>query len=201
MSKIPTVFLVVLLGSVLIWQNTQVSAFQSRINEKVSNTAMKSSSNNDEESGKVYDVETRNPLRLMVLRLGFTEPAWTSPLNYQKKEGTFNCAYCGQELFDTASKYDSGSGWPSFWRTSEEGAVSYEMDSGRLECRCGRCTSHLGHVFMDGPKQSDVPQGLLGSSPASDPRSKRENARLPRFCVNGASLRVKETPKNSSSSS
>jgi peptide-methionine (R)-S-oxide reductase len=197
MSKIPTVVLFVLLGLSLISQNEQVSAFQPQIQEKISNTVMKSSPNN-EEPGQSYDVKTRNPLRLMVLRLGLTEPAWTSPLNYQKKEGTFNCAYCGHELFDTASKFDSGSGWPSFWRSSKEGAMSYKMEfDGRLECRCGRCESHLGHVFLDGPRESDVPEGLLGSSPPSDPRSKRENSRLPRFCVNGASLTIKETPKSS----
>lgn len=198
MSKIRSLFLVVLLCSVGLFQNTGVSAFQSRIYEKGSKPVMKSSSNN-EDPEKLYGVKTFNPLRLLVLRLGLTEPAWTSPLNYQKKEGTFNCAYCGQELFDASSKYDSGSGWPSFWRTVDEGAVSYKMEfDGRLECRCGRCSSHLGHVFLDGPRPSDVPEELFISSPASDPRSKREDGRLPRFCINGASLRVKEASKNSS---
>ena len=55
-----------------------------------------------------YEVQTWNPLRLLVLRLGFTEPAWTSPLNYGKKDGTYKCAYCGNTLFDTDAKYDSG---------------------------------------------------------------------------------------------
>jgi peptide-methionine (R)-S-oxide reductase len=137
-----------------------------------------------------FDVKTWNPLRLLVLRLGFTEPAWTSPLNYQKNRGTYNCAYCGQQLFDSESKYDSGSGWPSFWRTAQEGALDYKMEfDGRLECRCGRCKSHLGHVFLDGPKPESVPSDLLTSSPDSDPRS-RSNSRLPRFCINGASLVV-----------
>ena len=140
--------------------------------------------------GNEFEVKTWNPLRLLVLRLGFTEPAWTSPLNYQKNRGTYNCAYCGQQLFDSESKYDSGSGWPSFWRTAQEGALDYKMEfDGRLECRCGRCKSHLGHVFLDGPKPESVPSDLLTSSPDSDPRS-RSNSRLPRFCINGASLVV-----------
>ena len=140
-----------------------------------------------------FDVQTINPLRLAVLRLGFTEPAWTSPLNYGKKDGIFSCAYCGKELFDSNSKYDSGSGWPSFWRSIEEGSISYKMEfDGRLECRCGRCTSHLGHVFLDGPKEADVSQDLLEASPSSDPRGQRPNGRLPRFCVNGASLTLSE---------
>jgi peptide-methionine (R)-S-oxide reductase len=156
-------------------------------------TIMNSSSGNDE-SRNAFDVKTWNPLRLLVLRLGFTEPAWTSPLNYQKKEGTFSCAYCGQALFNSDAKYDSGSGWPSFWRTIEEGAVSYKMEfDGRLECRCGRCQSHLGHVFLDGPRPTSVSQEILRLSPESDPRSKTDNGRLPRFCINGASLRVEET--------
>ena len=194
MSRTPASFMALLLSSLLFCQRTQVSAFQSRIHEKGStNTAMRSSPNK-EDSGKVYDVKTRNPFRLLVLRYGLTEPAWTSPLNYQKNGGAFCCAYCGQELFDAASKYDSGSGWPSFWRSAEEGAISYKMEfDGRLECRCGQCKSHLGHVFMDGPREGDVPKELLRSSPTSDPRGQIGNARLPRFCINGASLRVKES--------
>ena len=150
------------------------------------------SSNKDSEE-KDFEVQTRNPLRLAVLKLGMTELAWTSPLNYIKKQGVYTCAYCGNELFDSESKYDSGSGWPSFWRTKEEGAVGYKMEfDGRLECRCNKCGGHLGHVFLDGPRESDVPSALLQRSPASDPRSQRANGRLPRFCVNGASLFLQE---------
>lgn len=173
----------------VISKHTFAFPFQTQIDRP--RIFMKSSSGQDDS----YDVKTWNPLRLLVLRLGFTEPAWTSPLNYQKKEGTFNCAYCGQALFNSDAKYDSGSGWPSFWRTIEEGAVSYKMEfDGRLECRCGRCQSHLGHVFLDGPRPSSVPQEVLRLSPESDPRSKVDNGRLPRFCINGASLRVDQTP-------
>jgi peptide-methionine (R)-S-oxide reductase len=171
-----------------------VAAFQSQIQlQTPTKTIMGSSADNDNNNNNNdFKVKTWNPLRLLVLRLGFTEPAWTSPLNYQKKVGTFNCAYCGQKLFDSESKYDSGSGWPSFWRTTEEGALDYKMEfDGRLECRCGRCKSHLGHVFLDGPRPESVPENLLSSRPDSDPRG-RNNARLPRFCVNGASLMVQD---------
>lgn len=137
--------------------------------------------------------QTNNPLRLAVLRLGFTEPAWTSPLNYGEKNGKFTCAYCGNDLFDSAAKYDSGSGWPSFWRSIDEGAISYKMEfDGRLECKCGKCDSHLGHVFLDGPKQSEVAEDILEASPSSDPRGRNPNGRLPRFCVNGACLNLEK---------
>lgn len=149
-----------------------------------------SSSNDNEQED--FQVQTWNPLRLLVLRLGFTEPMATSPLNYGKYNGEFNCAYCGQTLFDSDAKYDSGSGWPSFWRSYKEGAISYKMEfDGRLECRCGRCQSHLGHVFLDGPLPKDVPPQLLALSPESDPRGKTTQY-LPRFCINGAALTYKE---------
>lgn len=88
-----------------------------------------------------FTPQTRNPLRLLVLRLGLTEPRATSSFNYGKYDGKFTCGYCDETLFDSNSKYDSGSGWPSFWRTDTEGAVQYKMEmDGRLECQCGRCS-------------------------------------------------------------
>lgn len=126
---------------------------------------------------------TRNPLRLAVLRLGVTEPAWTSPLNRESRPGVFGCAGCGATLFDSSAKYDSGSGWPSFTRTSRAGAVAYKREwDGRVECRCGACGGHLGHVFPDGPPvrpgDPPAPKGDLAPS----------NGRKPRFCVNGLAL-------------
>jgi peptide-methionine (R)-S-oxide reductase len=145
-------------------------------------------SNKEPAEDSSFQVQTWNPLRLAVLKLGMTEPMATSPFNYGEYDGTFSCAYCGKGLFDSNAKYDSKSGWPSFWRSIEDGSVGYkkEMD-GRLECRCGRCKSHLGHVFLDGPNPTKVEQDVFSSSPESDPRGKNPNA-LPRFCVNGASL-------------
>jgi peptide-methionine (R)-S-oxide reductase len=144
----------------------------------------------------IIQQKTWNPLRLGVLRLGLTEPAMISPLNYGKYDGTFRCAYCDHNLFDSNAKYDSGSGWPSFWRSINNNAIYYKPEGiGRLEVQCNNCHSHLGHVFLDGPKPNTVSQVLLQSSPLSDPRtsstSKRNN--LPRFCINGASLRY--TPR------
>jgi len=136
---------------------------------------------------------TWNPLRLIVLKLGFTEPAWTSPLNYGKRDGLLNCAYCGLGLFDTSGYYDSGSGWPSFWRSVEDGHVQYKKEwDGRLECQCGRCSSHLGHVFLDGPLPDKVPEVFFQTAPPSDPRGRKADGYLPRFCVNGASLKFEK---------
>ena len=140
---------------------------------------------------KQQQPQTWNPLRLGVLRLGLTEPAMTSPLNYGKYDGAFNCAYCGQTLFDSTAKFDSGSGWPSFWRTATADSVHYQRESdGRLECQCNTCRSHLGHVFLDGPRTSTFAVEVLAAAPESDPRM-RGNMYLPRFCMNGAALTYK----------
>jgi len=91
------------------------------------------SNNNDtkESSG------TWNPFSLAVLKLGLTEPAWTSPLNYQKANGTYLCANCRSPLFSSSGKYDSGSGWPSFWKTIESNRVKLERNwDARIECKC-----------------------------------------------------------------
>lgn len=138
-----------------------------------------------------YEVINRNPLRWLVLRLGLTEPAMTSPLNYGEFDGIFSCAYCGKDLFDSNAKYNSGTGWPSFWRTLD-GSVQYQPESNALECKCKRCKSHLGHVFLDGPRPATVPSELLSTSPESDPRG-TTGRYLPRYCMNGAALRY--TPR------
>ena len=111
-------------------------------------------------------------LQYQVLRKHATERAGTSPLNQEKRQGEFRCAGCGEPLFDSATKYESGSGWPSFW-APKDGAVGTTTDRSffmaRTEVHCAKCGGHLGHVFPDGPQ----PTGQ-------------------RYCMNGASLKFEE---------
>ena len=90
-----------------------------------------------------------------VLRDAGTERAYTSPLNDEKRNGTFVCAGCGNELYSSAHKYDSGTGWPSFWQPLD-GAIATKVDFKlilpRTEYHCSRCGGHQGHVFNDGPR-------------------------------------------------
>ncbi len=114
---------------------------------------------------------TLTPSEYTVLRQHGTEPRGSSPLNKEKRAGEFRCKGCGQPLFDSETKYESGTGWPSFY-APREGSVetttgrSHSMT--RTEVHCSRCGGHLGHVFDDGPK----PTGL-------------------RYCMNGAALSFK----------
>ncbi len=88
-----------------------------------------------------------------------TERPWSSPLNKEKRDGTFLCAACYQPLFDARTKYDSGTGWPSFWQPLPEAiatSTDYKLLYPRTEYHCARCGGHQGHVFKDGPK----PTGL-----------------------------------------
>jgi peptide-methionine (R)-S-oxide reductase len=95
-----------------------------------------------------------SPDAFRVLRKHGTERAGTSPLNAEKREGTFICAGCGAPLFDSKTKYESGTGWPSFY-APKDGAVGTSTDRSffttRTEVHCARCGGHLGHVFPDGP--------------------------------------------------
>ena len=84
-----------------------------------------------------------------------TEPSHTSPLNDEKRDGTFVCAACFQPLFDSKTKYESGTGWPSFWQPlpgSVETKTDFKLVFPRTEYHCSRCGGHQGHVFNDGPK-------------------------------------------------
>lgn len=112
-----------------------------------------------------------SPERFRVLRRGATEPAFTGALWNEKRPGMYRCGGCGTELFDSATKYDSGSGWPSFYQPVEDGRLVHKRDTShgmvRIEILCATCGGHLGHVFEDGPP----PTGQ-------------------RFCVNSASLEL-----------
>ena len=96
------------------------------------------------------------PDRYRVLRQAATEPAFTGALLHNKEAGTYSCAACGRDLFTSDTKYDSGSGWPSFYDAIDPQAVELVEDRShgmvRTEARCGRCGSHLGHLFDDGPR-------------------------------------------------
>ncbi len=98
--------------------------------------------------------------RYAVLRRGATEPPWSGELNVNHEDGVYRCGACGAELFRSDTKFDSGSGWPSFFAAAAEDAVELEEDSShgmrRTEVRCATCDSHLGHLFPDGPN----PTGL-----------------------------------------
>jgi peptide-methionine (R)-S-oxide reductase len=95
-----------------------------------------------------------SPAAYRVLRQEDTEPPFSSPLNKEKRKGNFACAGCGQKLYNSATKYESGTGWPSFY-TPIKGAIGTKMDYGlhlpRVEVHCSNCGGHLGHVFDDGP--------------------------------------------------
>jgi peptide-methionine (R)-S-oxide reductase len=100
------------------------------------------------------------PERYEVLRCSATEPAWSGEYLHVDKDGVFRCAGCGAELFSTADKFDSGSGWPSFDRAKSAGAIVEKRDRShfmvRTEITCARCGGHLGHVFPDGPTDTGM---------------------------------------------
>lgn len=119
--------------------------------------------------------ETLSPSQFHVLREHGTERAGTSPLNVEKRDGTFYCAGCGQPLFSSSTKFESGTGWPSFWEalnnaveTSED--RSYFMT--RTEVHCANCGGHLGHVFRDGPRPTGLRYCMNGVAMKFEPESK-----------------------------
>jgi peptide-methionine (R)-S-oxide reductase len=131
------------------------------------------------EKVKKTDAEWRQQLtdeQYRVARKKGTEAAFTGEYWDTKNHGVFHCVCCGEPLFESETKYDSGTGWPSFWAPLDESKVALETDESygmvRTEVMCGRCEAHLGHLFPDGPQ----PTGQ-------------------RFCINSASLRLEENEK------
>ena len=105
-----------------------------------------------------------------------TERAFTGPHQDEKREGDFTCVCCGKALFETNAKFDSGTGWPSFFTPKDAGAISEHDDRGlfsrRTEVRCADCDAHLGHVFPDGPNPTGLRYCLNGHALSFDPKEK-----------------------------
>jgi len=129
---------------------------------------------------KKSDAEWRAELsdnQYQVLRCSATERPGTSPLLHEHRDGQFMCAGCGEPLFDSKTKFESGSGWPSFFR-SKDGAVAEKEDRShgmlRTEAMCAKCGGHLGHVFPDGPNPTGLRYCMNGLALKFEPQDSKE---------------------------
>ena len=119
--------------------------------------------------------EALTPQQYKVLRQHGTEPPGSSPLNIEKRDGVFSCAGCGQPLFAADTKFESGTGWPSFFKPLEnsvETTTDQTLGMTRVEVHCKNCGGHLGHLFPDGPQPTGMRYCMNGLALAFDPERK-----------------------------
>lgn len=127
----------------------------------------------NESDDKKRDLSHLDPQQFAVTQEGATEPPFSGVYVDNKAEGVYRCVVCESPLFSSTTKYDSGSGWPSFWAAVEDKRVETRLDTShgmrREEALCASCGAHLGHIFPDGPQPSGT-----------------------RYCINSASLRFSD---------
>ena len=137
------------------------------------------------EEGKigVSEAEWRRkltPEQFNVTRKHGTERAFSHPYHQEKRAGMYKCVCCGAPLFSSETKYDSGTGWPSFYAPAGEGLISEHEDRSffmrRTEVRCAKCEAHLGHVFPDGPKPTGARYCINGVALQLDPDEQADNS-------------------------